>query len=551
MYRRRPCEKSSPHRNTSSAIPRALQTGSYGLSGGSSTIPVWSSRCSFGRANPDTPKKRLRRLMKDKRALARILFQLQLAVERRLFREKATVDKARLVDQLKSIDSITMTPAQTGYRDLFSPADGERVRSYELDLLLRFGFRIIQGDILTAAKYGVWSFHHADNAVNRGGPPAFWEVAKHSATVGVTLQQLTPTLDGGLVIGKTYCNYQKNRYLATLQHVREASVALLFKHIDLLKEGIFETTPSLTYCHPLYRVPPVSVCLGYMLRFYCFGFKMLLRKMLQRVFHAHYNCWTLFIGNGSFLRAALYRLKPVTLPKGRFFADPFFFRDYVFFEDYCYRTQRGHIACGKLDGQQLKEIRPVLQPDYHLSYPQIFEEDGEIYMLPEASQNRRLELYRCVDFPDRWELYATAFEGERIIEATYTRQGDQRFLFLNKETDLYDSSGELYIYQIDSLKLTHITPHRRNPVIVDARYGRNGGALFTRDGQLYRPSQYLADGVYGRGLNIRKITKLSLSEYEEEPVLTALPHFNRKLIGMHHLHQQEDRFVFDAAYKRL
>ena len=288
-----------------------------------------------------------------------------------------------------------------------------------------------------------------------------------------------------------------------------------------------------------------------MLRFYCFGFKMLLRKVLQRVFHTRYNCWTLFIGNGSFLRAALYRLKPVTLPGGRFFADPFFFRDYVFFEDYSYRTRRGHIACGKLDGQQLKEIRPVLQPDYHLSYPQVFEEDGEIYMLPEASQNRRLELYRCVDFPDRWELYATAFEGEQIIEATYTRQGDQRFLFLNKETDLYDSSGELYIYQIDSLKLTHITPHRRNPVIIDARYGRNGGALFTRDGQLYRPSQYLADGVYGRGLNIRKITKLSLSEYEEEPVLTALPHFNRKLIGMHHLHQQEDRFVFDAAYKKL
>jgi len=30
--------------------------------------------------------------------------------------------------------------------------------------------------LLNASKYGVWSFHHADNSINRGGPAGFWEI---------------------------------------------------------------------------------------------------------------------------------------------------------------------------------------------------------------------------------------------------------------------------------------------------------------------------------------------------------------------------------------
>ena len=38
----------------------------------------------------------------------------------------------------------------------------DEIRAADLDFLLKFSFGIIRGEILTVARYGVWSFHHDD-----------------------------------------------------------------------------------------------------------------------------------------------------------------------------------------------------------------------------------------------------------------------------------------------------------------------------------------------------------------------------------------------------
>jgi methionyl-tRNA formyltransferase len=67
------------------------------------------------------------------------------------------------------------------------------------DVVLRFGFGIIKGDVLNACEYGVLSFHHGDLREYRGGPPGFWEFQHGKAEAGVTLQVLNETLDGGQI----------------------------------------------------------------------------------------------------------------------------------------------------------------------------------------------------------------------------------------------------------------------------------------------------------------------------------------------------------------
>lgn len=57
--------------------------------------------------------------------------------------------------------------------DRFSDADVESVKAHELDVILRFGFNIIKGEILQSARYGVWSYHHGDNNEYRGGARSF------------------------------------------------------------------------------------------------------------------------------------------------------------------------------------------------------------------------------------------------------------------------------------------------------------------------------------------------------------------------------------------
>ncbi|CAN0466762.1 unnamed protein product, partial [Scytosiphon promiscuus] len=282
-------------------------------------------------------------------------------------------------------------------------------------------------------------FHHADNAINRGGPPGFWEILLHQPSVGVTLQQLRPELDGGFVIDKAFFNYHWS-FVKTHNIIFEASVSLLFKNIRQLQIGNYSPTKSIVYYNPLYKTPNSLNMLKYILKFYFKITSKIFERLNYFLFGTTYSCWTLFIGRGDFLNATLFRLNPVKLPKNQFWADPFIFNykedNYIFFENYDYSSQRGKISCGRVKGDELIEITDVLSLDYHLSYPFIFEDKGDVFLMPETNENNRLEIYRCINFPNKWELYTTAFEGEKVVDASFYFDKDgQKWLFINKQDD--------------------------------------------------------------------------------------------------------------------
>ena len=87
------------------------------------------------------------------------------------------------------------------FSDCFEEDDVERIKEFNLDVIIQCGFRILKGNILNAAKYGVWSYHHAMTiTVIRGGPPGFWETFERMGERGVILQMVTEDLDNGIVL---------------------------------------------------------------------------------------------------------------------------------------------------------------------------------------------------------------------------------------------------------------------------------------------------------------------------------------------------------------
>jgi hypothetical protein len=508
-----------------------------------------------GRKDIHSLKNRLKKILLTPEVFSNVLYLLQIKLESLVFKQKKTVDAGALINQIKHTQTLYLNPARKGFLDIFSKEDADRVKSYGLDIILRHEFNIIRGDILNAARYGIWSYHHADNAVNRGGPAGFWEIVNNDPCCGVTLQQLTPELDGGLVIDKAWFNWHWS-FFKNNNDLLEKSVVLLFKNINkLLQSGGIETKRSLTYYNRLYKKPHLKYLLIYMMRFYSKIFRHLGNKLfpLKRL-----DCWALFFGRGSFLESTLFRTNSVSMPKKTFWADPFLCeydrRLYVFFENYSYKTKKGKISVGAVvrggkDKYSIVDVQDVLDFDYHLSYPQIIKEDGALFLMPETYQNKRLEVYRCIQFPEKWELYAAAFEDEEVVDTTYFQdENGERWLFMNKG---WTHEAELYIYKIDSLKLKNITPHEGNPVLIDCRKARNGGAIFKYENEYYRPSQINTHGIYGRGLQISKIKKLTLDKFEDEPVISIGPHFKKGLMGIHHLHQAGNNFVFDACYNKL
>jgi len=484
----------------------------------------------------------------------KILFKLQALIEKKLFRNYIVSDRVKNIDHLTSLNTIYVQPQRRGTTDILTREDAYNIRKYKLDLILKLGFDIIEGQVNDISKHGIWALNHSENSIYPIEVAGFREITSGEPAVCVTLEQLTENAETGLVIDKAYFNRHWS-FVITNTRILEASTSILFKNINKLLTDDY-TSNKATNHHDLdYKYPDLWNVVKYLPGFYIGLIKELITANFK-LFGIRYECWTLFIGEGDFSHSTLTKAKPVTLRKKEFWADPFIFNyeniNYVFFENYSYSSKKGKICCGKIDNNDLVDITDVLNLDYHLSFPNIFEENKEIYLMPETAGNKRLEIYRCITFPNIWELYSTAFEGEEIYDPVlYTDDKGLRWLLFNKKAGINSKeNNELHIYQVDSIKLNELIPHSQNPVIIDSRIARNGGAVFKKNGKTYRPSQANIDGIYGRALNINTIDKLTIDDYHETRISTYYPHFHEGLISMHHLHQLNNLFVIDAAYKR-
>ncbi len=501
-----------------------------------------------GRKHLASAKNRLYRNIFSKQIFANILFKIQNLIELKIFHFKETENKSETIEYLNKVKCIELNPQRNGFLDVFSDEESDIVKSYNLDLILRHEFNIIRGKILDSATHGIWSFHHGDNAVNRGGPAGFWEIVLNEPYIGVTLQKLTPTLDGGKIIDKAYYNWDFS-HIVTNHDILESSVNLLIKNLNKLKTGQITYQKSLVYYNPLYKKPNLKYVFIYLFKFYKAISTKILYRTISLIPNKRKYCWSLYFSKGIFLESQLYKKKEIPLPKKEFWADPFLIKHkdelYAFFENYEYSFSKGKISCARIVDNNFVEVTDALNLSYHLSYPFIINQDNEIYMIPETLATKRLEVYKCIEFPSKWQLYSTAFENEEISDTTYfTDENGINWLFVNKG---YKNKPELHIYRVDSLQLNHIESHKSNPVKIDSLTARNGGAIFKYENQYCRPSQVNSNGKYGNGLNINKIIKLNIEEYMEEKIITVYPNFKRGLVGLHHLHQLDNHYIFDVC----
>jgi hypothetical protein len=278
-------------------------------------------------------------------------------------------------------------------------------------------------------------------------------------------------------------------------------------------------------------------------KFYCFYKKL--------IGYDHYK-WSLALVDKKNLG---YRVTYFNSPSGEFWADPFYFKyqnkDFFFFERYCYKNKKGEICCAELRDNKLINIQSVLKKKYHLSFPNIFRYKKNIFLLPETHENKRLEIYICDDFPKKWSLYSTAFIGEIVCDPLILLKNKKLWLFINKTSrNVENLNKDLYIYQIDSLKLKSITPHKKNPVISSLNGGRNASQNFFRNKNMLRVSQDCTN-LYGESINISKITKLNINSYTQKLIKTIKPNIFRdcNIIGIHSLFSFKKKYLIDVLYE--
>jgi hypothetical protein len=238
-------------------------------------------------------------------------------------------------------------------------------------------------------------------------------------------------------------------------------------------------------------------------------------------------------------------------PNDRFWADPHILRRngnyYVFFEEASVSSGRGHIAVMRLENDgKFSSPTSVIERDYHLSYPFVFEWQNQTYLIPESAENQTIEIYRCKEFPFEWEYSHNLMENVSAYDTTLLEHEGVWWLFANVQQHAGASTwDELYLFHSDSPIGTNWVPHPLNPVVSDVRHARPAGNIFTRNGKLYRPSQDCSYR-YGYGLNINQIVELSTASYKEEIARKVLPDWDRSLRCVHTFSQEDHLVMIDA-----
>ena len=453
---------------------------------------------------------------------------------------------------------IKVRTIQSKWSDVFYEDDLQEINSHQLDILVRCGFRILRGGILNAAKYGVWSYHHGDNYKNRGGPAGYWESMEGWPETGSILQILTEDLDNGRVLYRSYSSTDVMSVTDNTSNYYWKSLSFITRKMEelhriggtsfLQKVDEYNRHPAF-YRERLYVNPTNSE----MARLVATKVIKKIKLQLEQKFMMEQ--WILLFHMKSELSSSLWRYQKIIPPKDRFWADPHIIHHndmyYIYIEEYLYETAIGRISVITMDSEgNYSEPEVVLEKPYHLSYPYVFEHEGEYYMIPESYENKTIQLYKCTEFPLKWEFQLNLKENIQAVDATLHRHDNKWWMFANVvEHEGASTWDELFLYSSDNLLSTEWAPHPQNPIVSDCKSARPAGSLFMQDGALYRPSQNCSQR-YGYGFNISEVKTLTETSYEEDIVSKVEPNWDKSLTGTHTFNRVKSLHVIDALYKR-
>lgn len=442
---------------------------------------------------------------------------------------------------------INCSPVQNGYFDSFEENTIKEIKVHQADFILRFGFNILKGEILKVAKYGVWSYHHDDEQKYRGGPPGFWEIYKKDHVNGVILQQLTEKLDAGIILKKGYFKTVMHSYKGQINQLYYECINWPVQTIKAIQSGQ-EAHQTSTTIAPIYKAPGN-------LQFILFVLKMIKRRIgfhLDELLKIEdWNTGIIRMTQEDIIDAECGKMKAEWMhkaKKSRFAADPFLFQfnntKHIAFEDYDYKQHKGKISSIPLGDINKKspETRTLIEEDFHLAYPYVFEHDNKLYCIPESFENSQIRLYEFIPDKFRFEFRKALISGIKAIDTTLFRHGGYWWLFF---TEKHLPSVHLYAYYSKEI-FGDYQPHKLNPVKTDIRSARPAGKPFIIDNKLYRPAQDCAK-TYGDKLVINRVDQLSPVSFKETVVKSFDPIKNSKFNkALHTLNTLDDITIIDG-----
>lgn len=460
-----------------------------------------------------------------------------------------------LASELEGVTQISCAITRKGkFSQYFKAEDIASIQSFDLDFILRFGFNIIRGEILKVPRFGVWSFHHADELKYRGLPACFWEIYKGDPVTGAIMQRLTDRLDGGVPLQKGYLKTNFSSYRANRDALYAESARWPAQVVRELQLGInyrVDREPSKTTA-PIYHNPNNRQMLLFYLKQ---GFRKM-RKWWRILNYEPY--WSIAVVNRSIAEIAEKGLPGKQdvqwLPahSSYYLADPFGFREgehiHILAERYDFDSRVGSIAEIIGTAGEFSAPRSILNTGSHLSYPFLLQNKHGKWCIPESSHAGKVSAYRMSESP-------LHLEGDQVLMDNFAG-GDNTLIEAYGRWWMFATDGsdganfKLRVFYSDAWKGPWVS-HPGNPVKIDIRSARPAGTPFWWNGELFRPAQDSSE-VYGGRIRLMRITELSPERFAEEEYsqLNPLPG-SPGPDGIHTLSAVGGETLIDGMQQRL
>jgi hypothetical protein len=492
------------------------------------------------------------------------LYRRFMALENKMFKPVPDAFERKHVSalQLGTPDFLTATYKVAESNYLLPDDIIAKIRDYQPDVLIYPGEQPLAGKVLTVAKFGVWAYYHADNAVLRGGLPGFREVMKNKRDTGVILYIMSGERYNGKLLQRSWGgtdrisvnrnrnkNYWKSAAFlpAKLEELQASGGEQFMQRVEQ------ENLPVPVYKARHYQYPANAEALALIFQH---EYKWIKSKLVKTFYK---NQWILLyaINNkrGFTLEGSGY--KKMLPPDDRIWADPFIVKHdnkYLIFLEEAIHNQndnKAHISVMEMDenGNYGEPVMIIRRP-YHLSYPNVFKHEGLYYMIPESMENKTIEVYKALNFPYEWEFHMNLMEGVRAVDTTILQKDGKYWMFANmRRVEGASESDELFVFSSEDLLTTNWLPHKKNPVISDVKSARPAGNFFVQDNKLYRPSQDCS-WRYGYATNINEVVKLDEEEYIERTVHTIKPGWQQSIVGTHTYNSCEGLSIIDAILQK-
>ncbi len=213
-------------------------------------------------------------------------------------------------------------------------------------------------------------------------------------------------------------------------------------------------------------------------------------------------------------------------------ADPFLVRRqqilYLFAEVQMI-NRPGFINCWSTDdGLSWTDHGVTLRKSSHLSFPFIFQEKDDFFMIPEQIESGKTEIYRFNDFPNQLSWFSTIcdepiedpilIKSNSVFYLLGTFRDRLRLLFTNNL-----DGGPWSIHPMDNQIKSKKIRNAGNPIEIDGTHYR-----FTQD----------CSGTYGKEIMLKKIINLDKYNFQEKVIVKKISCSNIESfgnLGRHHI----------------